>query len=135
MFIPRARLVFVTRYRVFVGRHLDCMEQITRDVRADSGTGLAEFGGGPERVHLPVRFRPLSRLARSLKGVSSRRLRQEFPDLRRHYWRANRLWSGSYFASTSSSRTARLTGLTSVRLHHWPEGRRTGGQPGSGCRF
>jgi putative transposase len=25
-------------------------------------------------------------------------MRQESPDLRRNYWRANRLWSGSYFA-------------------------------------
>lgn len=30
--------------------------------------------------------------------MSSRRLRQEFPDPRRHYWRVKRLWSGSYFA-------------------------------------
>ncbi|MEU6548645.1 transposase, partial [Streptomyces sp. NPDC046859] len=36
----------------------------------------------------------------SLKGVSSRRLRQEFPDLVRHYWRASKLWSGSYIAGT-----------------------------------
>ena len=42
----------------------------------------------------------LSRLVNSLKGVSSRRLRQEFPDLARHYWRARRLWSGSYFAGS-----------------------------------
>jgi len=42
----------------------------------------------------------LSWLVNSLKGVSSRRLRQEFPDLRRHHWRANRLWSGSYFAGS-----------------------------------
>ncbi|MER5442244.1 transposase, partial [Streptomyces sp. NPDC002790] len=34
------------------------------------------------------------------KGVSSRRLRPEFPDLVRHYWRANKLWSSSYFAGT-----------------------------------
>lgn len=27
-------------------------------------------------------------------------MRQEFPDLARHYWRANRLWSGSYFAGS-----------------------------------
>ena len=39
----------------------------------------------------------------SLKGVSSRRLRQEFPDLRRHYWRAKRLWSGSYFAGSEGA--------------------------------
>ena len=72
VFIPRAHLVFVTRYRVFAARHLDCMEQIMRDVRADFGTELVEFNGEPERVHLPVQFRPRSRLAGSLKGVSSR---------------------------------------------------------------
>jgi putative transposase len=27
-------------------------------------------------------------------------MRQEFPGLRRHYYRANRLWSGSYFAGS-----------------------------------
>ncbi|WP_406369026.1 IS200/IS605 family transposase [Streptomyces sp. NBC_00647] len=40
----------------------------------------------------------VTKLVNSLKGVSSRRLRQEFPDLVRRYWRANKLWSGSYFA-------------------------------------
>ncbi|MEU4530277.1 transposase [Micromonospora ureilytica] len=30
----------------------------------------------------------------------SRRLRQEFPDLVRHYYRTNRLWSASYFAGS-----------------------------------
>ena len=43
----------------------------------------------------------ISRLVNSLKGVSSCRLRQEFPDLREHYWRARRLWSGSYFAGSA----------------------------------
>jgi putative transposase len=38
------------------------------------------------------------KLVNSLNGVSSRRLRQEFPDLVRHYYRANQLWSGSYYA-------------------------------------
>ena len=50
-------------------------------------------------VNLPPKV-ALSRLVNSLKGVSSRRLRQEFPDLVRHYWRAQRLWSGSYFAGS-----------------------------------
>lgn len=43
----------------------------------------------------------LSKLVNSLKGVSSRRLRQEFPDLVRHHYRANRLWSGSHFAGSA----------------------------------
>jgi putative transposase len=101
-----AHLVFVTRYRhpVFTGRHLERLEEIMRDVCADFETGLAEFNGESNHVHLLVSFPPkvaLSRLVNSLKGVSSRRMRQEFPDLARHYWRANRLWSGSYFAGSA----------------------------------
>ncbi|MFF3459362.1 transposase [Streptomyces sp. NPDC002730] len=53
----------------------------------------------------PARPRPTSApqadLVNSLKGVSSRRLRQEYPELVRHYWRAQRLWSGSYFAGSA----------------------------------
>jgi putative transposase len=98
-------LVFVTKYRhgVFAARHLERMEEIMRSVCADFGCELAEFNGEANHVHLLVNFPPtvaLSRLVNSLKGVSSRRLRQEFPDLVRHYWRAKRLWSGSYFAGS-----------------------------------
>ncbi len=65
---------------------------------------LAGFNGEASHVQLLVNFPPkaaLSRLVNSLKGVLSRRLRQEFPELRRHYWKANRLWSGSYFAGSA----------------------------------
>jgi putative transposase len=105
VFALHAHLVFVTKYRhgVFAGRHLERLEEIMREVCADFETDLAEFNGESSHVHLLVNFPPkiaLSRLVNSLKGVSSRRMRQEFPDLRRHYYRANRLWSGSYFAGS-----------------------------------
>jgi putative transposase len=105
VFILHVHLVFVTKYRhpVFTARHLERMEQIMRAVCADFGAELREFNGEAEHVHLLVNFPPtvaVSRLVNSLKGVTSRRLRQEFPDLRAHYWRANRLWSGSYFAGS-----------------------------------
>jgi REP-associated tyrosine transposase len=64
---------------------------------------LAEFSGEAEHVHLLVNFPPtvaISRLVNSLKGVSSCRLRQEFPGPRRHYRRAKRLWPGPYFAGS-----------------------------------
>jgi putative transposase len=98
-------LVFVTKYRhqVFAVKHLERMEEIMQAVCADFGAQLREFNGEQDHVHLLVNFPPtiaVSRLVNSLKGVSSRRLRQEFPDLRRHYWRAKRLWSGSYFAGS-----------------------------------
>ncbi len=99
-------LVFVTKYRykVFADRHLTRCEEIMRAVCEDFEAELVEFNGGNNHVHLLVNFPPkvaVSKLVNSLKGVSSRRLRQEFPDLVRHYWRAQRLWSGSYFAGSA----------------------------------
>ncbi|SDJ67521.1 putative transposase [Nonomuraea maritima] len=91
------------RHPVFTARHLERMEEIMRDVCLDFETELAEFNGETNHVHLLVNFPPkvaLSRLVNSLKGVSSRRMRQEFPRLAQHYYRANKLWSGSYFAGS-----------------------------------
>lgn len=54
-------------------------------------------------MHLLVNFPPkvaISRLVNNLKGVSSRLIRKEFPELERHYWQAKRLWSGPYFAGS-----------------------------------
>ena len=76
--------------------------------------------------------------------MSSRRLRQEFPDLARHNWQANRLRREAYFAGATGEahpipvlrqyieqQDRPPDRLTSVRLHHRPEGRRTSGEPGS----
>jgi putative transposase len=79
------------------------MEEVMRAVCSDFETELVEFNGEANHVHLLVNFPPkvaLSKLVNSLKGVSSRRLRQEYPELVRHYWQAQRLWSGSYFAGS-----------------------------------
>ena len=92
------------RHQVFGDRHLRRMEEIMRAVCADFEAELVEFNGEANHVHLLVNHPPkgaVSKLVNSLKGVSSRRLRQEFPDLVPHYWRAQRLWSGSYFAGSA----------------------------------
>jgi putative transposase len=100
-----AHLVFVTKFRheVFTDRHLARLEEIIRAVCADFETELVKFHGEHNHVHLLVNFPPkvaIAKLVNSLKGVSSRRMRQEFPDLVEHYYRANKLWSGSYFAGS-----------------------------------
>jgi putative transposase len=105
VFALHAHLVFVTKFRhkVFTGQHLERLEEIFRDVAADFEVELREFNGEDNHVHMLVNFPPkiaLSKLVNSLKGVSSRRMRQEFPELACHYYRANKLWSGSYFAGS-----------------------------------
>ncbi|QDN74518.1 IS200/IS605 family transposase (plasmid) [Streptomyces sp. S1A1-7] len=76
-------------------------EEIMQDVCADFGAELHEFNGEKDHAHLLVHYPPkiaLSRLVGSLKGVSARRLRQEFPDhIRRYLW-GDHFWSPSYFA-------------------------------------
>jgi putative transposase len=88
---------------VCADRHLKRMEEIMRSVCADVEAELVEFTGEANQVQLLVNFPPkvaISKLVNSLKGVSSRRLRQEFPDLVHHYRRAQHLWSGSYCAGS-----------------------------------
>ncbi len=97
-------LVFTTKYRrdVLTAAMLDRCEQVMGAVCADFGAQLVEFNGKGDYVHLLVTYSPtvqLSRLVNSLKGVSSRRLRQEFPELHHYLWRGH-LWSPSYFAGS-----------------------------------
>jgi len=94
-------LVFVTKYRrgVLTDEHLTAMEPVLAAVCADFGAALVEFNGEDDHVHLLVEYPPtvqLSRMVGSLKGVSSRRLRQQF-SIRTH---RNHLWSPSCFAAS-----------------------------------
>lgn len=99
-------LVFVTKYRhkVFTNRHLNALELVFEHVCQDFNCRLEEFNGESDHVHLLVNMAPtveVSKLVNSLKGVSSRIMRRDYPELQRHYWRAQRLWSPSYYAGTS----------------------------------
>lgn len=104
MFVLHAHLVFVTKYRrqVFSQAMLDTLRDSIVRVCDDFEVELVEFNGEPDHVHLLVNYPPkvaLARLVNSLKGVSSRRLRQAHPDVRRHLW-GGHLWSPSYFAGS-----------------------------------
>lgn len=73
-------------------------ESVCRDFEAE----LVEFDGEDDYVHLLVNYPPkvaLSTLVNSLKGVSSRLLRTQFPALVKRYWNGV-LWSPSYFAAS-----------------------------------
>ena len=72
-------------------------------VCTDFETEPVEFTGENNHVHPLVTFPPTvapAMLVDSLKGVSSRRMRQNFPDLARHHHRATKIWSGPYFAGS-----------------------------------
>ena len=104
VFLLHVHLVFVTKYRknVFAKEHLGYLKEIFSKVCNDFEADLKEFNGEDDHVHLLVEYPPkvcVSRLVNSLKGVSSRRLKQRFPELKKYYWKGA-LWSPSYFAGS-----------------------------------
>ena len=105
VFMMHVHLVFVTRYRrgVFTKEELDDLRNVFTSVCIDFGAELVEFDGEDDHVQLLVNYPPkvsVSALVNSLKGVSSRMIRQKnYPSIRKKLWGAA-LWSPSYFAGS-----------------------------------
>jgi putative transposase len=104
VFNLHVHLVFVTKFRknVFEKAHYATMRTIFEKVCTDFEANLVEIDGESDHVHLLVAFPPkvsVSSLVNSLKGVSSRLLKKEHPELLKRYWRGT-LWTPSYFAAS-----------------------------------
>ncbi|WP_150539544.1 IS200/IS605 family transposase [Actinobacillus vicugnae] len=105
VFNLHVHLVFVTKYRrhVFTKAILDDLKLIFENVCRDFEAELVEFDGEDDHVHLLVNYPPkvaISNLVNSLKGVSSRMIRQKnYPTIKQKLW-GNALWSPSYFAGS-----------------------------------
>ena len=104
VFKMHVHLVFVTKYRrkVFDGDAIERLRRMFERVCADFEATLAEMDGEDDHVHLLVEYPPkvsVSGLVNSLKGVSSRMLRKERPDIANRYWK-NVLWTPTYFAAS-----------------------------------
>lgn len=105
VFNLHVHLVFVAKYRrkVFTKEILDDMRQIFESVCTDFEAQLVEFDGENDHVHLLVNYPPkvsISKLVNSLKGVSSRMIRQKnYPGIREKLW-GGALWLPSYFAGS-----------------------------------
>lgn len=99
-----AHLVFVTKYRkdalskLAIGDLRTIFAKVCKDFEAE----LIECNGADDHVHLLVVYPPkvaLSKLVNSLKGVSSRLLREWRPEVRGRY-KDGVLWSPSYFVAS-----------------------------------
>ena len=96
--------VFLAKYRrkVFDGDAIERLREIFTRVCLDFESQRVEMDGEHDHVHLLVEYPPkvaVSNLFNSLKGVSSRLLRKDRPDIQSRYWKGV-LWSPSYFASS-----------------------------------
>ena len=104
VFALHAHLVFVTKYRrkVLTEAAHGTLRAIFVHICQEFEARLVEANGEDDHVHLLVEYPPkvaLSKLVNSLKGVSSRRLRQQHGEIAARYYKGV-LWSSSYFAAS-----------------------------------
>ena len=105
VFMMHCHLVFVTKYRkvVISDQILKRMKEIFIDICGKFEAELNEVNSDGDHVHLLISYPPkvtLSKLVNSLKGVSSRRIREEFPIFSENHYYKGVLWSPSYFAAS-----------------------------------
>lgn len=105
VFLMYIHLVFITKYRrkAFTKEVIDFMKPIFEKVCNDFEAELIECDGESDHIHLLVNYPPkvsVSKLVNSLKGVSSRKVRQQkFKSVDSKLW-GKSLWSPSYFAGS-----------------------------------
>jgi putative transposase len=77
--------------------------EIAGDIARDFNATVVEANGEPDHIHILLSAPPdfnLCRMINSLKTVTSRRLKKEFPDIRKKLWK-EKFWASSYFVVTA----------------------------------
>lgn len=105
VFLMHVHLVLVTKYsrKIFDQDAIEKLRGYFSSVCADFDVELVEMDGEGDHVHLLINYPPKlarSNLVNSLKGVSSRLLRRDRPDIAQRYYYKGVLWTPSYFAGS-----------------------------------
>ena len=97
-------LVWVTKYRyqVLRGEVAERAREILRQVCMSRDLHILQGHVSADHVQMLVSCPPLlspAKIVQYLKGVSSRKLQEEFPHLKKRYW-GQHLWARGYFCAT-----------------------------------
>lgn len=98
-------LVMCIKYRrkVINDSISDRLKDIFVDIAPNYGVELLEWSHDIDHVHLLFKAKPnteISKLLNAYKSASSRRIKNEFPSIRKHLWKEY-FWSKSYCLVTT----------------------------------
>ena len=123
VFDIKYHVVWITKYRykILRGRLAERARDLIRQICQSRDVVIVRGAVSPDHIHVllsaPPHLSP-AKLVPFIKGRSSRKLQEEFPELRRKYW-GQHLWARGYFArvwarwtSKRSSSTSRISGGT-----------------------
>ncbi len=108
-------LVWIPKYRrsFLVGEIAERLKQILKEIARDYRIHIIAMEVMPDHIHMlaeaPPKYAP-AKIVQLFKGISSRRLRQEFLDVIKKYsWKEGTLWAiGYYIGSVSHKTTSEL---------------------------
>ena len=91
VFDIKYHFVWITKYRykILRGRVAERARDLLRQICQARGAVIVRGAVSPDHIHMLVSCEPdiaPAKLVQYLKGRSSRRLQDEFPDLRKRYW-------------------------------------------------
>ena len=118
-------LIFCVKYRrrVLEGPVAERLKEIVRHIAERFGVEIIDQKTALDHIHILFAGKPqlqVSKFVNSLKGVSSRLLRKEFPELRKHLW-GSHFWSPSYsIASTGQVTLDVLKRYVEEQCHEAP---------------
>lgn len=108
-------IVWIPKYRrsFLVGKIAERLLQILRDIAHDYHIHIIAMEVMPDHVHMlveaPPKYAP-AKIVQLFKGISSRRLRQEYLDvIKKYIWKEGTLWAiGYYIGSVGDGVTTEL---------------------------
>lgn len=105
VFLLHYHLVMCIKYRrkVINDSISDRLKNIFVDIAPNYGVELLEWNHDVDHVHLLFKAKPnteISKLLNAYKSASSRRIKNEFPSIRKHLWKEY-FWSKSYCLVTT----------------------------------
>jgi putative transposase len=97
-------LVWVTKYRykVLRGEMAERTREILRQVCMSRDIKILQGHVSSDHIHMLISCPPTlspAKIAQYLKGVSSHKLQDEYPSLKKRYW-GQHLWARGYFCAT-----------------------------------
>ena len=104
VFDIKYHVVWITKYRykVLQGRVAERARDLIRQICSAREVVIVRGAVSPDHIHMllsaPAHLSP-AKLVQYIKGRSSRRLQDEFPQLRKRYW-GQHLWARGYFCAT-----------------------------------
>jgi len=99
-------IIFVIKYRrkaLYNDKIRERLKEIFRELAPKAGIEIVSMEPAQDHIHLLVKATPstdLEKVFDVLKGVSSRYLRQEFPEIKNLLWEGL-FWSGSKFVAST----------------------------------